>query len=119
MEKIVKFALAPPFEPLLEVVGYLVLKLHFPYSDRTVTIQVNPFVTDYVKNADGPNVQVRELMVTKPTDETKVLAFDLLRTRKHTVVVENASYEIELLDIGKQTTEGQDFPWFEFKVRKG
>lgn len=92
-----------PFNPSLEVVEDIVINLHVPYSDTNVSIQVNPNIQEYQENANTKDAQVRQVMVTTPTDET----------------IAGSDYEIELTNIGKENIQGQDFPFFEFNVSKG
>jgi hypothetical protein len=115
MSKLVKIVQSP-FEPELEVVEDIVIQLHVPYSDKSVTVQVNPNILDYQENADTENAKVRQVMVTTPT---KTLSFDFDHNRSHSINVEGSDYEIELMNIGKENIQGQDFPFYEFNVTRG
>ncbi len=118
MSKLIKIVQSP-FNPALEVVEDIVIQLHVPYSDKSVTVQVNPNIQDYQENADTENVQVRQVMTTIPTDQTKVLSFDFDNNKKHSINIEGCDYEIELMNIGKENIQGKDFPFYEFNVSKG
>ena len=117
MKKLVRIVQSP-FAPNLEVVDNLVIKLHVPYSEKEVTVQVNPNIQEYQEKADRPGVEVRQLMVTTSTDETQVIRFDLADNKKRVVTLGKETYEIELIEIGRQNMEGQDFLYFEFGVAK-
>jgi len=52
----------------------VVIKIHLPYTDDSVTIQVNPSVQKYVEK---PATNVRQMMITTPTSETTTLSLDL------------------------------------------
>lgn len=57
--------------------------------------------------------------MTTPTDQTKVLSFDFDSNKKHKINIEECDYEIELMNIGKEKIQGQDFLFYEFNVSKG
>lgn len=118
MSKLIKIVNSP-FNPAVEVAGNIVISLHVPYTDDSVTIQVNPNVQDYQEKADTKNIRVRQVMVTAATDQTKVLSFDFLKNRKHNIDIEGCVYEIELMSIGKENIQGQKFPFYEFNVSSG
>jgi len=40
-----------PFNPNLEVIEDLIIKLHVPYSENSVIVQINPSIDDYKKEA--------------------------------------------------------------------
>lgn len=117
MSKLVKIVQSP-FNPPLEVVEDIVIILHAPYSDNNVTVQVNPNIVEYQEKADKENAQIRQVMMTTPTDETKELQFDFSENKKHNINIAGSDYEIELMNIGKENIQGQDFPFFEFNVSK-
>jgi len=78
----------------------VVIKIHLPYTDDSVTIQVNPSVQKYVEK---PATNVRQMMITTPTSETTTLSLDLkTNRRKQFSSGEGTEYEIELLKISKQ-----------------
>ena len=107
-----------PFNPNLETAEGLVIKLHVPYSDTSVTVQVNPSIDDYKEAADQPGVKVRQVTMSSPTDQTRTLSFDLESNRQQTITIENQGYQIELLEIGKENIQGQDFQFFAFEVNR-
>ncbi len=80
-----------PFNPSLEVVDDIVVKLHGPYSDKSVTVQINPNIQEYQENADTENAQVRQLMVTTPTDQKKTLELDLKKKKKKKFSIEGSN----------------------------
>lgn len=118
MNKKIKIA-ASPFIPSMEVADKIVVKLHVPYSDQSVTIQVCPNIQEYIENADTEGAAIRQLTITTPTDQTTTLGFDLEMNRKKSVAAEGTDYEIELLNIGKEEVQGQQFKYFEFNVSWG
>ena len=107
-----------PFSSNLEVADDIVLKLHVPYSDKEVTIQVNHNIQDYKENDDKPGVKIRQTIVTTPTDETRTLKFDFSKMKTQKVVIGITAYKIELLEIGKEEIQGQKFPYFDFSVSR-
>lgn len=107
-----------PFTSNLEVVDKLVIKLHAPYSEKDVTVQLNPNIQDYREKADQPGVEVRQVMQIIPTDQTQIIKFDFGDNKVKVVQVENEKYQIELMQIGKEKVQGQDFPFFEFSISK-
>jgi len=107
-----------PFTSNLEVADDLVLKLHVPYSDKEVTIQINPNIQDYKEQDDKPGVKIRQTMITTPTDETRTMKFDFNNMKSQKVVIGSVAYKIELLEIGKEEIQGQKFPYFDFSVSK-
>ena len=107
-----------PTKPNIEVVYDIALKVHFPYSDERVTLQVCPHTDEFVENADTSEAQIRNVMVTMPTEQTSTLKFDFDTSRKHTVHAEGNNYTIELMAIDKEKFDNQDFLCFEFNVTK-
>lgn len=51
-----------PFQPALEIAGNLPIKLHVPYSDKNVTIQIGAETVDY---REAPQANVRQVMAKK------------------------------------------------------
>lgn len=117
MEKLIKI-ISSPFNPNMEVFGDIVIKVHVPYSDKDVTVMVNPNIQEYDKNLDKPNVKVRQATVTTSTDETRTVKLDFGDNNIQTFEVSGKKYEIKLMNIGKENMEGQDFPSFEFFVKE-
>jgi len=117
MEKLIKLVNSP-FNSNIEIVGDIVLSTHVPYSEHDVTIQVNPNVQDYVENNDQPGIQVRQGMVTTPTDQTKTLHFDFNEDNIQKIIIDGKECEIKLMQIGKENLQGQDFPYFEFLIKE-
>ncbi len=105
-----------PFSPGLEVAEGIVLKLHAPYSEKEVTIQINPNVQDYKENADKPGIEIRQRTMTTSTDETQTLKFDLDTMKIQKVAIGSKVYKIELLEIGKEEIQGQKSFYFDFSV---
>lgn len=117
MSRLIKIVQSP-FNPALEVVEDIVIKLHVPYSDTSVTVQVNPNIQDYQEKADTEHAEIRQVIKTIPTDQTRVLSFDLVNNKKHKINIEGCDYEIELMSIGRENIQNQDFPFYEFNVSK-
>ncbi len=104
-----------PFQPSMEVAGDLVVKLHAPYSDKTVTVQINPNTVEY---KESPAKNVRQFSLSTETSDTRTLEFDFFKNKIRKLELNNKKYEIELIDIGKVKLDGQDFPTFQFKVKE-
>ena len=118
MNKLIKIVQSP-FNPALEVVEDIVIKLHFPYSESSVTVQINPNTQHYKENADTENAKVRQVMMSTTTDQTKTLTFDIEKNRKQNINIEDSNYEIELMNIGKENIEDKEYLFYEFNVTKG
>lgn len=117
MEKLIKI-ISSPFTPPIEVVGNIVIKIHMPYSDKDVTIQVNSSVEDYTENNDQPSTKVRQVVVTSSTDDTRTVKLDFENNNIQVVDVGGEQYEIKLMNISKENLDNQDFPCFEFFVKQ-
>ena len=115
MKQLIKLVNSPFASPL-EVAGTLVIKLHVPYSERSITIQVNPSVEHYTAKDVSKNIEIRNFMVTETTDETKVASFDLENNRRQSVSVAGTDYEIELMNVGKEKVNGEEFLFYEFFI---
>ena len=118
MNKKIKIA-SSPLMPSLEIADKIVIKRHIPYSEKNVTVQICPNVQEYIENADTTTAKIRQVSITTPTDQTTTLTFDLESNKKKSVTAEGTDYEIELLDIGNEEIQGQQFPFFEFNVSWG
>lgn len=114
MEKLIRISTRPN-NPSLEVVGDIVLNLFFPYSAEEVTIQINPNITEY---KERPTKDISQFKVTKPTDETQTIKFDFKENNIRTITDRGKKYQIKLMNIGKETFEGQAFSYFEFFVKE-
>jgi len=110
--------IASPFNSDLEIAEGLVIKLHVPYSDTSVTVQVNPSIDHYEEISDQSGSKVRQVIVSSPTDQTQTLSFDFESNRQQAVTIEDQDYRIELIEIGKENIQGQDFPFFAFDVNR-
>jgi hypothetical protein len=115
MEKLAKLT-DSPFSPSLEVIDKMVMKVHAPYSEESVTIRFNPNIQDYKEQADKPGMQVRQFMFSTHTNQTRTLRFDFKNNNVHDVTVANTKYKVKLMTIGKESIQGQNFPYFEFFV---
>ncbi len=115
MEKQIKIV-SSPFNPSIETVGDLVISLHVPCSERDVTIQINPTITEYKENDDKEGVQIRQIMMSESTEKTKTLNFSFDNNIQN-LESNGKNYEIKLLSIGKEKINGQDFPSFEFYIK--
>lgn len=117
MGKLVKI-INSPFSSNLEVVENFIIKLQVPYSDKNVTIELNSSIDDYREKADQPNIKIRQVMQSSSTKDTQTLFFDFESNKQHNVSVDGKNYTIELVEIGKENIEGQDFPFFSFEVTR-
>jgi hypothetical protein len=115
MEKLVSIVNSP-FTSNLEVIDKIVMKLHVPYSENDVTIQFNPNIQYYKEQQDTPDVQVRQIMLTKPTDQTKIVKFDFSNDNIKKIDISDTTYTIKLMSISRKNMQGQGFPVFEFFV---
>lgn len=102
-----------PSHSNLEIAGDLVIKLHAPYSDKNVTIKINPNLVAYKEKITDNLQQYAKSFDIK---DTKTLMFDFQKNNLHNITLENKNYEIKLMNIGKVSEQGQDFPTFEFMV---
>lgn len=108
-----------PFNANVEVVGPMVFNVMPPYDEKSLILNINPNITDYEdkpKTSDG--VQVRQAMATESTDETQNVSFNLEADNEKVINFRGINYKIKLLNIGKESLEGQDFPFFEFFVEE-
>ena len=107
--------ISSPFHSNLEVAGELIIKLHAPYSNDEVTVKINPNITEY---RDDKGKNIRQLSISRDTDETKTLQFNLKNNNVQRINFRNKDYQIKLMSISKIKEEGQDFPCFEFLVEQ-
>lgn len=105
--------ISSPSHSNLEIAEELIIKLHVPYSNDQVTVKVNPNITEY---RDDQTKNIRQLSVSRDTDETKTLRFDFKNNNIHRINVGNKNYEMRLMAIGKVNEAGQDFPAFDFMI---
>ena len=63
MEKSIKI-FQSPFHPPLETVDGIIIKISAPYSETSVTVEVNPFVQDYQEKVEKTNLKVQQIMMT-------------------------------------------------------
>lgn len=115
MEKQIKLVLSP-FSPNIEVVGDIIINSHVPYSEQDITLQINPNIQAYKEKDGDKNLDIRQIMVTTETEDTKTLHFDFKEDNIQLVKVDNKEYKIKLLNIGKEKLEGQEFMAFEFYI---
>jgi hypothetical protein len=97
----------------------IVIQIHAPYTDKSVTVLINPNSRDFQKNTDPENSKISQWMKTTVTEKTKELFFDFDENKRQNITIENIEYEIELLNIGKENARGNKFPFFEFNITKG
>ncbi len=105
-----------PFDPPLQAVDDIVFNLSAPCSRKQVTIQVNPNIEQYSEDAEASTVQVREVKVAAPTEQTKVVLLDFGHNKKRRIEIEKKSYDIELVSIRNQKIDNENFPVFELDV---
>ena len=117
MSKLIRIVRSP-LTPAFEVVEDIVIQIHAPYSDENVTVHVSPNIQDYQEGVDTEYIQVRRVVLTTKTDQTQELSFDFANNRKHSVNIESCTYEIELMNIGRETIQDKNYPFFEFIVSK-
>ncbi|MEO5376897.1 MAG: hypothetical protein H7832_03815 [Magnetococcus sp. DMHC-6] len=92
-----------PEAPSIGCVEGLSIKLSEPYSDREVTVKINPFDDDHPADM-------------KDTKSTKTLKFDFDKSNTKKIKLSHNSYTVKLMNISNKTWEGQDYPYFEFLV---
>lgn len=102
-----------PSHSNLEVAGDLVIKLDAPYSDKNVTVKINPNLVAYKEKITDNLQQYTRSFDTK---DTKTLIFDFQKNNVNNITFENKNYEIKLMNIGKVSEQEQDFSTFEFMV---
>jgi hypothetical protein len=115
MQKLAKLTLSP-FSPNIEVIDKMVMAVHVPYSEESVTIQFNPNIQEYQEKQNQKDIKIGQLMFTTHTDETKTLSFDFKKNNTQDVTIEGTKYNVKLMTIGKEPIQGQNFFYFEFFV---
>ena len=115
MKKIFKL-IQSPFKPPMEVIGNLVINLHVPYSDKEVTIQINPNYQEYVENQKGEGIEIKQFSVTTTTIDTMQFSFDFGENKSKTFNYDDETYTLTLHNIGTEKIDGQDFRFFEFEA---
>lgn len=118
----VKFVFSPLL-PNVEVVDSFTAKVSIPYTDKMVTLQIDPNVMHYEDKPEqqSPDIQVRQTMVSQGTKDTQTLTFDFQENNIKKIHIDNKNYSIKLMSIDKQKVEGmdgQEFPVFEFFVEQ-
>lgn len=111
MAKLIKLT-ASPFTPPVEFVEDIVITLHSPYSETSVTVLVNPQIVDWT------DTKVGNILVLRGTPDSKTLRFDLAMNSTHRISYSTKVYEIKLMRIGKEKMDGQDFLSYEFFVEQ-
>ena len=114
----VKMVLSP-FNPSIEVVGSMLLEVHPPYDSKSLLLVINPNIIEYQdKPQSDPGIEIRQVMVSQDTDETQRLEFHLDSANEKIIDFRRGRYKIKLLNIGKESLQGQDFPYFEFFIEE-
>ncbi|NQU28866.1 MAG: hypothetical protein HQ528_11295 [Candidatus Marinimicrobia bacterium] len=116
--KEVKFSINP-FSPNIEIVENFAMKIHVPYSDSSVVIKIDPNIQHYTENNDQPGAQVKQVMVTTETADTKTLDFNFTDKNVKTIEIDERIFEIKLLEIGDENVKGikgQKFKYFKFNI---
>jgi len=115
MEKTIKI-INSPFNPPLEVVDKICIKIHVPCSDDMVTLKIDTNITDYTEQEKNDGVEVRQAMVTEDTKHTKTVQLNLQDDKERQVEIDGEIYKIKLISIGKEKIEGQEFPYYELNI---
>ena len=115
MKSIIRLRNSPEV-PNFEIFDEIIINLFVPYSENSLTIKINPYVTDYKENLNQPGIKVRHLSVMTDTEDTVTLSLDFDNNIQNFDVA-GQQYQIQLLDIGKERFDNQDFPYFELLVR--
>ena len=106
--QLIRLHMSPMHQPL-DTLENLVLKVSTPLGSDHVTLQIAPNIIGYAEQRDHPGTIVKQEVVTIPTDETRSLRFDINGVRKHVVQVQHKGFSIELMQIGTERHENQDF----------
>lgn len=116
MEKILRLTQSP-FTPPIQTVGNLIINLHVPYSDKEVTIQINPNYQQYIEDQKADGIEIKQFSVTTSTIDTMQFKFDFEENNSKTFNYDDETYTLRLIQIGNEKIEGQDFRFFEFEVK--
>ena len=116
MEKIIQITQSPS-DSSMQAIGNLVINLHVPYSDKEVTVQINPNFQEYIENQKIEGIEINQLSITTSTIDTRTLLFDFNDNNEHFFNYDDETYNIKLLDIGKKVINGQSCEYFEFLVQ--
>lgn len=120
MEKNVKIIISP-FTPNVEVFDKLVFKVDFPYAEDYVNVLIEPNIQEYKENDDKKDAQIRQVMITSSSKDSKKLYFDFKEDNFKKIKINDGEndygYEIKLLHIGREKMKEGDFVYFEFKIK--
>lgn len=118
LTKTVKITLSP-FNPNIAVVGPMIFDVRSPYSDKSVTLVVNPNISHYEESPKSTKgIKIRQAMITRNTEETLTIQLELTSKNEQTIKFRGKIYKVKLLNVGKEKIEGQGFPYFEFFVEE-
>jgi len=115
MSKSIKLIASPFHSPVDEACG-LLFQLCVPYSDKNVTILVNPNMVDYKEKDGDENIEIKQLTFSLFTKDTKELFFDFNANNVKTIDNGNEKIEVKLMRIDTENIQGQDFMSFELFV---
>lgn len=105
-----------PFQPPIDEACGLTFQIHVPYSKESVTLLVNPNLSEYKNKGDNQNVEIRQLTYSHNTPDTKQITLDF--TFNNVVTIQNNDKEIEvkLMNIDTENIQGHQFLAFEIFV---
>ena len=115
MSKLIKLVNSPFQSPVDYACG-LIFQIHVPYSKDGVSLLVNPSVADYIEKDGNESIDVRQLIVSEHTKDTKQIYLDF--GKNNTKIIDNSGQQVEvkLMRIDTEKIEGQDFMFFELFV---
>lgn len=117
--KTITLSAEPSTNDNYQVYDDFIVKLSLPYNEKQVAIKINPMIVEYKENISKSEMEIRQLNVTKDTNETRFLHFDIENDNEHTFVVEGNTYRIRLLDILKDRIDGEQGNFYKFRFEIG
>lgn len=117
--KNVRLHMSPdPGKPPVETYGDLVIHPTVPYSDNSVTLLINPTVSDFKSIDDRPEIKIRNLAFMEHSANTIKLFLEIGKETEKEVKINGHKYNIKLLFVGKEKFDDGEFPYFDLLVEK-
>jgi len=105
-----------PFEPNIATAEDLVLSVSAPYSEKQVTLTINPNITGYIKGKSEGGLHIAQLIESRSTDETVTVKLDVQQHPEQLFAYGGKLHSVRFMGTIKKSYEVQEFLCFNFFV---
>ena len=105
-------------KPPVETYENLVITAGSPYSQNSITLLINPSVSDFKSEDDKSGIKIRNMIFLEHNTDTVQIFLSIGEDAEKEITMDDKKYTIKLLSTGNEKYDNAEFPYFNLLIEK-